>query len=121
MKFLPTLMMTSMMFFGVQNYEPMINQVKGRIVRAQMDHFLYYLKVYSITDTIPTNQANDELRLFMSRQIEKSGAGGDKDPWGQRYRWVASGVEVTVISDGPDRKADTADDLSRSVKLFKTL
>ncbi|MHC4820070.1 MAG: type II secretion system protein GspG [Planctomycetota bacterium] len=33
------------------------------------------------------------------------------DPWGQAYRLEASGEEVRIFSNGPDRDPDTADDI----------
>ena len=34
------------------------------------------------------------------------------DPWGQSYRTLCAAGEVTVSSAGPDRRFDTADDIS---------
>jgi len=35
----------------------------------------------------------------------------DPDPWGQRYRLADNGEDVRIFSNGPDREADTGDDI----------
>ena len=53
----------------------------------------------------------DELRAPLDPADTRDFVRLVPDPWGQPYRLEASAEEIRVVSNGPDRRPDTADDI----------
>lgn len=94
----------------------LMDQARMAVATYNMSSVLHSVQAHSIDQanmTIPEDTATYIRSLVQSRRGDPA-----HDPWGSYYRLYRAGNLVFMISAGPDKKFETADDVKKSIELM---
>jgi hypothetical protein len=84
------------------------------VVQTEMGHILNQLKLNAIQDD---SFRVGDLSNFIRTHLRTPGRDASLDPWGTPYHIKQIGSRILLLSAGPDRQWNTADDIQESIDL----